>query len=96
MTKSYCKPTTPIDQDNIIHINGPGFCFEDGFCRRLNKIQGIADLLFCAGSGEASIISSKGYFGMHNILDESVKELREICYKMLEWEGGARCNSNQL
>lgn len=80
MTKAYYKPTKPIVQPHI----DDDFDFEDGFCRRLNKIKGIAELFFCAGSGEASIITPEGYFGIHNILEETTEELRTICYKMLE------------
>lgn len=81
--KYYTLPTSP-DQPTI----DDDFDFEDGFCSRLNKIQAIADLFFCIGESKNQSISSTGFFGLHNVLADSAEELRAICYKMLEWEGG--------
>ncbi|MBA3009715.1 MAG: hypothetical protein KKF12_12300 [Proteobacteria bacterium] len=80
MTKTKYTPPTPNVQATI---NNPDFKFETEFCYRINKIRAIADLFFCAGTGDAHI-SSEGLFGVHYILEDCVEDLRKICYKMLE------------
>ena len=87
MTKSYYKSNTSIKQAPT-GINHPDFDFEGEFCSRINKIKGIADLFFCAGSGDTQLTST-GTFGISYVLEDCAEELRAICYKMLEEQGGA-------
>jgi hypothetical protein len=82
MTKSYYKPNPSIVQGKLPNINHPDFNFETEFCKRINKIRGIADLFFCAGTGEQAM-TSEGIFGIHYMLEDCAEELRAICYKML-------------
>jgi len=83
MTKSYYKAPTSTAQPTI----EDDFDFEDGFCRRLNKIQGIAELFCFVDAESRPNFSIESYSGISNILKDTGKELRSICYKMLEWEG---------
>ena len=97
MTKSYYKPPTSIDQAETLpnhnfipNFDDPLYDFVDDFCSRLNKIQAIADLFFCGVIGETRLLTGEGGNGVHNVLSDAAEELRTICYKMLEWEGGAK------
>jgi len=90
MTKPHCKATTSIDQGNIANLNNPNFDIEDGFCRRLNKIRGIAELFRHVDAESRPVFSVEAYSGISNILKDTTEEIREICYKMFEWQPGAK------
>ncbi len=65
-------------------INDPDFDFQEAFCTDLDKIGLIADLILTKiDVGELDSHCSTWY-GAHEILRDSRKNLRTICYKMLK------------
>ncbi len=90
MAKSKCTLTPPFDQDRLTvyhhgkQIDDPDFDFEDSFCRRLNKLHGIADMFSNMGESGERQFTPKGCFGICNTLEDVAKELWAICYTMLE------------
>ena len=55
---------------------------EEDFCRNIDKIRGIADLLFSYAESQSQLLTQKGAFGLHYTLEDAAKELHGMFYNM--------------
>ena len=80
--KSNHKPISTIDD--------PSFDFEEEFCNRVYKMRGVAELFIHVDAESRPVFSVEAYHGISYMIKDTAEELQAICYKMLEWEGGAK------